>query len=109
MRDIRLESKLQRLKRELNSVMTEKNFLSGHKTAIISNIDKILALVASRYSQMDLRMSENVIKDGKELIDKIILAENFEQIASLENTFRSKITLPVYELFSAYMKKSKTV
>lgn len=109
MKDVRLEGKIQKLKRELNSVMTEKNFLDGHKTAIISNVDKIMALVTSRYSQMDLRLSENIVRDGKELIDKVILAENFEQIASLEWTFKSKITIPVFELFTTYMKKSKAV
>jgi hypothetical protein len=94
------------LKRELNSITTQKKFLDGHKTAIISNIDKILGLVSSRYAQIDLRATERIISAGKELIDKVMFANSFEEIAMLEPMFKSKITLPVYELFIDSMKKS---
>jgi len=106
-RDQRLEPKLTSLKRDLNSIITEKKFLDGHKTAIINNIDKIIGLVSSRYLQVDLRLAESVVSSGKELIEKIMFADNFEQIARLESSFKTKITLPVYELFMGYMKRSK--
>ncbi len=105
-KDAKLGSKLTNLKRELNSIMTQNKFLDGHKTAIISNIDKILGLVSSRYVQIDLKLAEKIIEDGKELIDKLVLSNSFEDIAALESVFKSKITLPVYELFTTSMKRS---
>jgi hypothetical protein len=104
--DQKIKSKLMNLKRELNSTMTEKKFLDGHKTAIISNIDKILSLVASRYTQIDLKAVELIFDNGKELIDKVFFSTSFDEISRLEPVFRSKITLPVYELFLDQMKRS---
>lgn len=105
-RDQKLEPKLTKLKRELNSIMTEKKFLDGHKTAIISNIDKIISLVSSRYAQINFRLVENIVLNARELMDKVMFANSFDEIAKLEPVFKSKVTLPVYELFIAYMKKS---
>jgi hypothetical protein len=107
-RDKNLEPKLSMLKRELSSTMTEKKFLEGHKTAIINNIDKILSLVSSRYSQIDFRLVQNIVLDGKQLIDKVLYAENFSNIAALEPLFKSKVTLPTYELFIASLKRAKS-
>ena len=106
-RDQKLVPRLTSLKRELNSIVTEKKFLDGHKTAIINNIDKIIGLVSSRYLQVDFRLAESIVTSGKELIEKVMFTDNFEQIASLEPSFKTKITLPVYELFIGHMKKSK--
>jgi hypothetical protein len=106
-RDAKLGLRLTNLKRELNSITTQKKFLDGHKTAIISNIDKILGLVSSRYTQTDLKLAERVIMDGKDLIDSVMFANSFEEIAALEPVFKSRVTLPVYELFTDSMKKSK--
>jgi hypothetical protein len=105
-RDAKLGYGLTNLKRELNSITTQKKFLDGHRTAIISNIDKILGLVSSRYTQTDLRATERIISEGKELISKVMFANSFEEIAALEHMFKSRITLPVYELFTDSMKKS---
>lgn len=104
-KDKKLEPKLIKLKRELNSMMTQRKFLDGHRTVIVSNIDKILALVA-RYAKMDLSLTESIIENGKELIEKVLAADSFEGIAELEPAFKSKITLPVYELFIKYTKRS---
>jgi len=104
--DQKIKSKLMNLKRELNSMVTEKKFLDGHKTAIISNIDKILSLVASRYTQIDLKAVELIFDNGKELIDKVFFSTSFDEISRLEPIFRSKITLPVYGLFLDQMKRS---
>jgi len=106
-RDKYLGPKLSSLKRELNSYTAEKKFLEGHKTAIINNIDKIIALVSSRYLQIDMKLGENIISSGKELIEKVMSANSFEDISKLEPEFRSKITLSVYKLFIEYMKRSK--
>jgi hypothetical protein len=106
-KDAKLGPKLTNLKRELNSIVTQKKFLDGHKTAIISNIDKILGLISSRYIQTDLKSTERIISEGKELIEKVMFANSFEEIAALEPTFKTRITLPVYELFVDSMKKSK--
>jgi hypothetical protein len=105
-KDAKLGFKLTNLKRELNSIITQKKFLDGHKTAIISNIDKILGLVASRYAETDLKVAEKIVEDGKELIDKVMFSNSFEDIAALDPVFKTKITLPVYGLFTSSMKRS---
>ncbi|MEM7818699.1 MAG: hypothetical protein QW403_00945 [Candidatus Aenigmatarchaeota archaeon] len=105
-RDEILEPTLTKIKRELNTKALEKKFLEGYKAIIISNIDKILGLVASRYSKIDLKLSQSVIMEGKDLIEKVSLAESFEEIAKLEPVFKSKITLPVYEMFLSYLKQT---
>ncbi|MEM7824961.1 MAG: hypothetical protein QXO27_03225 [Candidatus Aenigmatarchaeota archaeon] len=106
-RDKNLEPKLFMLKRDLNSTLTEKKFLEGYKVVIISNIDKILTLVSSRYSQIDFRLVQTIVQDGKQVIDKVLQTESFEKIAQFEPVFKSKITLPTYELFITLQKRSK--
>lgn len=96
------------LKRELNSLQNQKKFLEGHKAAIVSNMDKIMSLVTGRYSSMDVRVSENVVKNAKDLMQRIMFATSFEDVARLEPLFKSGVTLPVYELFINYMKRSNT-
>ncbi|MEM5882805.1 MAG: hypothetical protein QXQ77_01015 [Candidatus Aenigmatarchaeota archaeon] len=105
-RDEILEPTLTKIKRELNTKGLEKKFLEGYKAVIISNIDKIVGLVASRYSKIDLKLSQSVITEGKDLIEKVSSAESFEEIAKLEPIFKSKITLPVYEMFLSYLKQT---
>jgi len=94
------------LKRELNSAQNEKKFLEGHKTAIVSNMDKIMSLVTARYGSMDMRVSENIINNSKDLMLRVMHATNFEDIARLEPNFKTGVTLPVYELFMNSLKRS---
>jgi len=107
-RDKNLEPKITILKRELNSTVGEKKFIEGHKTAIINNVDKILSLVSSRYSQINYKIVQDIVYDGKIIINKVLEADNFNKITELESIFKSKITFPTYELFIQYLKKSKT-
>jgi len=106
-RDRVLEPKIVSLKRELNSSANEKKFLDGYKVVIVDNMDKIFSIVSSRYASLDLRLVESIISNGKKLIERVLSAESFETIASLESDFRSEITLPVYELFINHFKHSK--
>lgn len=105
-KDPKLSPRMIKIKRELNSMMTEQNFLQGHKTAILGNMDKILSL-AARYAKTDLRDVEAIVSNGKSLMEKVIFAERFEQIAQLEPEFKSKIMLPIYSLFIKAMKRNK--
>lgn len=105
-KDSNLVPKLINVKRQLNSSEMEKKFVEGHKIAIVSNIDKIISLVLSRYAQSDLRLVEEIVSNGKELIDKVLMTSSFGQISMLEPVFKAKVTLPVYELFIESMKKS---
>ena len=102
-RDKGLEQYLVPFKRELNS--NDKKFLEGHRAAVISNIDKIVSLVSSRYAQIDYKAVESIVNEGKSLIKKLLFVENFQQMNSLEPVFRSKISLPVYSLFLESMKR----
>jgi hypothetical protein len=63
-------------------------------------------LVASRYAKVEPNRVERIIMDGKSLIKKIINTKSFEEIPVLEAEFKSKITLPIYELFIGELKKS---
>jgi len=104
--DTNLANELTKIKRELNAFRTQIKFLEGYKAIITCNIDKILGLVASRYVKSEPRAVERIIMDGKTLIKKIINTKGFEEIPVLEAEFKSKITLPIYELFIRDLKKS---
>ena len=106
-RDRTLEPKITPIKRELNSSTLQKKYLEGHKTAIVSNMDKIMALVASRYAELDLNLADSIVYNGRLIIEKVLKAESFEKIAELDPVFKSKITLPVYDLFIRHLKKSR--
>jgi hypothetical protein len=106
-RDISLTNDLTGVKRELNSLRTQRKFLDGYKAIITSNIDKIMGLVSSRYEKKEPLGVERITMNGKDLIKKILNTDNFEGILGLEAEFKSKITLPVYELFLSDLKKSK--
>ena len=108
MKDRGIEDIVMPFKRELISDMSEKKFLHGHKAVIASNIDKILSL-SSRYASINATAVGTIIRDGKELMKKVLFAETFEEIANLESTFKSKINLPMYSLFLEYSKVHKLV
>src|SRR3989338_9840918 len=107
-RDKQLELWLTPIKRDLTDIMKQTRFLDGHKAVIISNIDKILSLVSARYAASSLRSVDVINMDGKNLIRKVLFAENFDQIGVLENEFKTKIMNPVYQLFIDQMKKLNT-
>jgi hypothetical protein len=102
-KDATLEPSLTKIKRELNSGMSDRKYLEGHKMAIVNNIDKILAL-AGRYSTTSLNETDAIVTSGKAIMKKVLFSESFDELGSMEGEFKSKITLPVYELF---MKKCK--
>ena len=106
-RDENLHEKLVSVKRELNSYATEKKFLDGHKAVIVHNMDKINALVISRFVDSDLKSVESIVAHSKDLMSRVLNASSFEDITALETTFKTKVSLPVYDLFLQYMKRSK--
>lgn len=102
-RDLKLEPELLRMKREMSSNMTERKYLEGHKASIINNLDRIIAL-AARYAKADVHGTEAVMKSGKEMMHKVLAAESFEELASMDAEFKTKITLAVYGLYSRHEK-----
>ena len=108
MKDRGIEDIITPFKRELTSDMSEKKFLHGHKAVIASNIDKILSLSA-RYASINATSVGTIVRDGKELMKKVLFAESFDEIANLEPTFRSKVSLSMYSLFLEYSKRHKLV
>ncbi|MEM7821518.1 MAG: hypothetical protein QXX38_01755 [Candidatus Aenigmatarchaeota archaeon] len=103
--DDKLSPILLDLKRELGSSLGDVKFLEGYKAVIISLIDNIVGLVRSRYSQVDLKMTEEIVFNGKKIIKKVLECKTFDEISKLEPEFKSKITLPTYNLFITHMKK----
>ena len=104
LKDEKLSESLIRIKRDLNSFLTEKNFFEGYKAVIISNLDKIIGLVSSRYTKVDFKLASEVVESAKEIMEKVLKAKNFQEISALESTFKSKVTLPVYHLFLESIK-----
>jgi len=105
--DPHLINKINALKRDMNSIRTQTKFLDGYKTVIINNIDKIIALVESRYAKTFSDDVQLVKQSGKNLIEKVMNATSFDEIATLEDVFKSNIVLPTYRLFIDDMKKAK--
>jgi hypothetical protein len=105
-KDDQLVSELTVFKRDLNTFRTQLKFLNGYKAIITNNIDKILGIANSRYSKDEPRMVEQLVMNGKDIIKKTLRANSFEEILAMENEFKSKVTLPVYELFIKSLKKS---
>jgi len=103
-RDQQLEPLIISFKRDLNNPVVQKKFFDGYKAILLNNIDKILSLVSGRYSRIDLKAVESIIKEGKELMRKILLANNFLEVSELHSTFKSKVFLPTYQLFLTSMK-----
>ncbi|MCS7134927.1 MAG: hypothetical protein N3E38_01140 [Candidatus Aenigmarchaeota archaeon] len=106
-KDVSLANKINIIKRDLNSIRTQPKFLDGFKAVLISNIDKIIALVESRYAKTFSEDVELVKKSGKNIIEKIMNAQSFEEIAALEDVFKTNIVHPTYRLFTEDMKKFK--
>jgi len=106
-KDVNLVNDLTVFKRDLNSLRTQIKYLAGYKAIITSNIEKILGIATSRFSKDELEMVERLTINGKNMIKKILRASNFEDILTMESEFKSKITLPVYELFIKSLKRSK--
>ena len=98
------------LRGEKTMLLTEKGrqiFERLEKEDYYVSPDKIMGLVSSRYEKKEPLGVERITMNGKDLIKKILNTDNFEGILGLEAEFKSKITLPVYELFLSDLKKSK--
>jgi hypothetical protein len=91
-------------KRELNSTMQQIKFLEGYKLVIVRNLDKIMSLVESRYSGIDKATVDRILTACRQLIKKVLVAENFQKIQELEPTFKKEVLLRVYSLFSQTLK-----
>ena len=92
------------MKRELNSSMQQMKFLEGYKLVLIRNLDKIMSLVESRYSNVDKASVDRILSTCRQLIKKVLVAENFQKIQELEATFKKEVLLRVYSLFSQTLK-----
>ncbi len=105
-KDDQLVNELTVFKRDLNTFRTQLKFLNGYKAIITNNIDKILGIATSRYSKDEPRMVEQLVMNGKDIIKKTLRTNSFEEILAMENEFKTKVTLPIYELFIKNLKKS---
>ncbi len=104
-KDKSLEQYLVPLKRDINSIESQRKFVDGHKATLINNIDKIISIVATRYAKIDYKAVESIVNEGKSLIKKLLFADTFDQIGALEPSFRKNISLPVYSLFLESIKR----
>ena len=106
--DYELKEKVKDLKVDINSALSESKFLDGYKVVITSNIDKIIAMITSRYLQTDIKTTESVIANAKIIMRKVMAAKNFDQLAVLEPEFKTKVTFPLNSLFNKSLSESKS-
>jgi hypothetical protein len=92
------------MKRELNSSMNQVKFLDGYKLVLVRNLDKIMSLVQSRYSSIDEATVDKILTSCRQLIKKVLVAENFQKIQELEPIFKKEVLLKVYSLLSKTIK-----
>lgn len=104
LRDQEFEQFLIDIKRKLNLTQTQHDFLEGYKLVLIRNLDKIMSLVEGRYSSLDKKTVDAVIANIKQIIRKVLVAEDFQKIQELEPTFRRNVLLQVYSLFLKSIK-----
>ncbi|MCD6403060.1 MAG: hypothetical protein J7K98_01885 [Candidatus Aenigmarchaeota archaeon] len=103
-----LKRKIANVKRELNAFKVQQKFLEGYKAVVLNNLDRIMNLVVSRFSGVDEREVENIINKAKQLMNKVLNAQSFEDLIGLDQEFKKDITLPVYELYlKAEKRRSK--
>jgi hypothetical protein len=93
------------MKRDLNSSINQTKFLDGYKLVLVRNLDKIMSLVQSRYSSIDSATTDKILLSCRQLIKKVLIAENFQKIQELEPTFKKEVLLKVYSLFSKTFQK----
>lgn len=103
-RDQEFEEFLIGIKRRLSLGATQQEFLEGYKAVLIRNLDKIMSLVEGRYSSIDKKTVDTINTTIKQLIRKILVAEDFQKIQELETTFRRNVMLQVYSLFLKSIK-----
>ncbi|MEM5875524.1 MAG: hypothetical protein QXW01_03300 [Candidatus Aenigmatarchaeota archaeon] len=103
-RDSEFEQFIIDLKRKLNIPSTHQDYLEGYKLVLIRNLDKIMSLVEGRYSSIDKKSVDFIISTIKQLIRKILVAEDFQKIQELEPNFRRNVLLQVYSLFLKSIK-----
>ncbi|MEM5815718.1 MAG: hypothetical protein QXL14_01590 [Candidatus Aenigmatarchaeota archaeon] len=103
-RDSEFEQFIIDLKRKLNIPSTQQDYLEGYKLVLIRNLDKIMSLVEGRYSSIDKKSVDFIISTIKQLIRKILVAEDFQKIQELEPNFRRNVLLQVYSLFIKSIK-----
>lgn len=104
-KDQTLNVGLSNLKKELNTFRNEQKFIGGHKAVIINNIDKIISSI-DRYAKDEPVEVDDIKRNAINLVKKLLEADNFESILKLESEFKSKITLPVYQLYINDLKRS---
>lgn len=103
-RDKEFETFIMDIKRKINISSLQHNYLEGYKLVLIRNLDKIMSLVEGRYSTIDKKSVDSIIVNIKQLIRKILAAEDFQKIQELEPSFRRNVMLQVYSLFLKSIK-----
>lgn len=103
-REAEFEEFLMDMKRRINLSTTQREFLEGYKLVLVRNLDKIMSLVSSRYSTLDKKSVDLIVSTLKQIIRKVLVAEDFQKIQELEPNFRRNVMLPVYSLFLKSIK-----
>ena len=103
--DDSLKRRISQIKRDLNAFKVQDKFLDGYKAVLLNNMDRIINLTISRFSKLKPNEVEKIVKSVKEIMEKILNAQKFEDFLPLEAEFKKKVTLPLYELYIEVQKR----
>jgi hypothetical protein len=96
--DPSLREELSSIKKELNSFTTRRRFFHGYKVVLLASFDRILSRLVY-FVRVDPRLTERVIACARELMERVVKSDSFDEVSELESEFKQKVTLPVFELF----------
>ena len=66
----------------------------------------LMAWKPNKYSKIKPDEVSEIKSSGKNLIQKVLRCETFDDLLKLENEFKGKITLPIYQIFTYDLKRS---
>lgn len=97
-KDRDLQKELMNIKRDLSFKRGEEKYLEGFKVVLIHLLDRLIGILNSKLKKISYNKSIELLSSCKRFILEIKYASSFEKIRSLENDFKSEITIPIMEM-----------
>ena len=98
LKDRDLQKELMNIKRDLSFKRGEEKYLEGFKVVLIHLLDRLIGILNSKLKKISYNKSIELLSSCKRFILEIKYASSFEKIRSLENDFKSEITIPIMEM-----------
>ena len=98
LKDRDLQKEMMNIKRDLSFKRGEEKYLEGFKVVLIHLLDRLIGILNSKLKKISYNKSIELLSSCKRFILEIKYASSFEKIRSLENDFKSEITIPIMEM-----------